>query len=379
MKSIATKILLFVCVVCIVLGGGVAIYAADTTPKIAITLDNTKKNAKIKLENVGIMIYSAQITLKVSDLTADYTLTPENQNAYSKVRKDTENNTLVLYIDSTELMDGSKEISLATLVSDKEMSISNRAELILIDRSMVSAPYNNVVVNVSAESSNTNNPSRNPGGASSGNHGGITGVVTVPVTPPSSTQGTIGGFTDVADNHWAKGSIAYVTVKGLFNGMTETTFAPDTEMTRAMYVVVLSRFGTKIDAKWQIPCDSPKQFDDIAAGEWYADAVAWAGGTGLVNGMGNNMFEPARPITREQLAVMTVNFAKLCGAELPSNVEAVTFSDNDKIQSYAADAVRAAQQAGLINGRTDGTFAPQDTATRAEVAAILHRFVTLVK
>ena len=62
MKSIATKILLFVCVVCIVLGGGVAIYAADTTPKIAITLDNTKKNAKIKLENVGIMIYSAQIT-----------------------------------------------------------------------------------------------------------------------------------------------------------------------------------------------------------------------------------------------------------------------------------------------------------------------------
>ncbi len=378
MKSIATKIVSFVCVICIVLGCGVAIYAADTTPKIAITLDNTKKNATIKLENVGIMIYSAQITLKVSDLTADYTLAPENRNAYSKVRKDTENNTLVLYIDSTELMDGSKEISLATLQADREMSISNRADLILIDRSMVSAPYNNVVVNVSAESSNTNNPSR-PGGNTSSDNRGTTGVVTVPVTPPSTAPDTIGGFTDVADNHWAKGSIAYVTVKGLFNGMTETTFAPDTEMTRAMYVVVLSRFGTKIDAKWQIPCDSPKQFDDIAAGEWYADAVAWAGGAGLVNGMGNNMFEPARPITREQLAVMTVNFARLCGAQLPSNVEAVTFADNDKIQSYAADAVRAAQQAGLINGRTDGTFAPQDTATRAEVAAILHRFVTLVK
>ncbi len=379
MKSIATKILLFVCVICIVLTSGVVIHAADTTPKISIALDNTKKNAKIKLENVGIMIYSAQITLKISDLTADYTLTPENRNAYSKVRKDTENNTLVLYVDSTELMDGSKEISLATLGADKEMSISNRAELILIDRSMISTSYNNVVVSVSNESNNTTNPPRNPGGTTTGNHGGTTGIVTVPITTPSPAPGTIGGFTDVADNHWAKGSIAYVTVKGLFNGMTDTTFAPDTEMTRAMYVVVLSRFGTKIDAKWQIPCDSPKQFDDIAAGEWYSDAVAWAGGTGLVNGMGNNMFEPSRPITREQLAVMTVNFARLCGAQLPSNVEAVTFADSGSIQDWAVDAVRVAQQAGLINGRTDGTFAPQDTATRAEVAAILHRFVTLVK
>lgn len=374
MKSIATKIVLFVCVICIVLTGGVTIYAADTQPKVSITLDNAKKNAQIKLQDVGIMIYSAQITLSVDDAAANYTVTAQNNGAYSTVKTNAENKEIVLYIDSTELMDGSKEVNLATLKSDTAMNIGRRAKLILIDRSMRSVSYDNVVVSIGNESNNQG-PGRNPGGTTSSdrNQNGTSSGITIPTTPAKPK------FTDIENGYWAADSIAYVTEKGLFTGVTDTTFAPSAEMTRAMYVVVLNRFGTKVDTKWQIPCTTPKKFSDIPDGEWYSEAVAWAGGTGLVNGMGENMFDPYRAITREQIAVMTVNFARLCGVTLPNNVAAIEFTDAAGIHDWASDAVRIAQQAGLINGRTDGSFSPQDTATRGEVAAILHRFVELVK
>lgn len=380
MKHITSKIVSLICVICMVLTCGIGVYAAGDTPEISITLNDTQRAAEIRIDNVKAMIYSAQITLNVDNESAEYTLTAKKSNTYSTLRQ--EGKSVILYIDSTDLMDGSKGIDIASLQSDRTLNIGSKADLILVDRSMNSKSYSNVNVKFNRSSDDSQDSSSNSGSSESGSKGGTgTGIIGGTLNPggliqtPQTSQNR---FEDVANDYWAKDSILYVTGRGLFEGTSATTFEPSIPMTRAMYVAVLNRFGTKINSTWAVPCDSPMKFNDIPDGEWYSDAVAWAGGTGLVNGIGENLFGPYISITREQIAVMTVNFAKLCGKELPEKEAAVDFADMNSINDWALDAVRTAQKAGLIYGRDNGDFAPQDTATRAEVAAILHRFVQSV-
>lgn len=378
MKNIALRIISVICAVCVIFANAAAL-AADNTPEILIKMDKTEKAADISIKNVGLTVYSFQIALEIND--ADFNLECADDKMYGTTTA--ENGKLVLYIDSTEMLNGKKEIKLAKLTSDKKMTIGSAADLILIDYSMKPIEYKDIKVTVSQQSSSSGGSGGGGGGSGSGGGGNIAGGITEPpvqTAPPAPTTSPdkVDTFADVDDSHWAKASIDYVTSKGLFFGMSDDTFEPSSEMTRAMYVTVLSRFGDRIDAKWHIDCDNPMKFDDIPDGDWYSDAVAWAGGTGLVNGIGDNLFEPHTPITREQMAVMTVNFAKLCGVEMPSSVEETAFADEENIQYWAVDAVHAAQRAGIISGRDDNIFAPQDTATRAEVAAIMHRFAEIL-
>lgn len=379
MKNISLRIISVICAVFVIFASAAAL-AADNTPEILVKTDKTGKSADISIKNVGMTVYSFQITLETND--ADFNLECADDKMYGTTTA--ENGKLVLYIDSTEMLNGKKEIKLAKLTSDKKMTIGSAADLILIDYSMKPIEYKDIKVTVSQQSSNSGGGGGSGSGGSSGSGGG--GNTAGGIAPPAQTApptqitipDTVNVFADVDDSHWAKASIDYVTSKGLFFGMSDDTFEPSSEMTRAMYVTVLSRFGERIDSKWQIECDNPMKFDDIPDGDWYSDAVAWAGGTGLVNGMGENLFEPHSPITREQMAVMAVNFAKLCGVEMPSNVEERAFADEENIQYWAVDAVHTAQRAGIISGRDDNIFAPQDTATRAEVAAIMHRFAEIL-
>lgn len=378
MKNTAFKIISVICLVCVMFANAAALAAANT-PEILIKMDKTEKTADISIKNVGLTVYSFQIALEIND--ADFNLECAGDKMYGTTTA--ENGKLVLYIDSTEMLNGKKEIKLAKLTSDKKMTIGSAADLILIDYSMKPIEYKDIKVTVSQQSSSSGGSGGGGGGSGSGGGGNIAGGITEPpvqTAPPAPTTSPdkVNTFADVDDSHWAKASIDYVTSKGLFFGMSDDTFEPSSEMTRAMYVTVLSRFGDRIDAKWHIDCDNPMKFDDIPDGDWYSDAVAWAGGTGLVNGIGDNFFEPHTPITREQMAVMTVNFAKLCGVEMPSSVEEAAFADEENIQYWAVDAVHAAQRAGIISGRDDNIFAPQDTATRAEVAAIMHRFAEIL-
>lgn len=378
MKNIALRIISVICAVCVIFANAAAL-AADNTPEILIKMDKTEKAADISIKNVGLTVYSFQIALEIND--ADFNLECAGDKMYGTTTA--ENGKLVLYIDSTEMLNGKKEIKLAKLTSDKKMTIGSAADLILIDYSMKPIEYKDIKVTVSQQSSSSGGSGGGGGGSGSGGGGNIAGGITEPpvqTAPPAPTTSPdkVDTFADVDDSHWAKASIDYVTSKGLFFGMSDDTFEPSSEMTRAMYVTVLSRFGDRIDAKWHIDCDNPMKFDDIPDGDWYSDAVAWAGGTGLVNGIGDNLFEPHTPITREQMAVMTVSFAKLCGVEMPSSVEETAFADEENIQYWAVDAVHAAQRAGIISGRDDNIFAPQDTATRAEVAAIMHRFAEIL-
>lgn len=332
-------------------------------------MDREKTSASIKLEQLDRQIYSAQITLQIDNENAAFTVKPANSKAYSTVRTEKQNGkpVVVIYVDSTSVMEGNSAINLATLKANRPFQITGRtAEAILVDRDMRSSTYSDAKVSVSS-----------PTIISSGNTGNGQSVV---VTDKNNTsQPAKKHFADVPDSHWAKQSIAYVTEKELFAGMSDTTFEPGTEMTRAMFVTVLNRFGLKVNAKYQIPCSTPMAFSDVASGKWYSDAVAWAGGIGLVNGIGDNRFAPDQAITREQIAVMTVNFAALCGASLPANLEAVEFGDAAEIAKWAVEAVQVMQRSGLIQGKEDGTFDPKRTATRAEVAAILHRFAETVK
>ena len=179
-------------------------------------------------------------------------------------------------------------------------------------------------------------------------------------------------FTDIT-GHWAADNILFVASRGLLSGTSDTTFSPNTGMTRGMFVTALGRLAG-------INPDSYKtgKFTDVKADAYYAPYVNWAAQTGIVEGVTATTFAPDTNINREQMAVIMANYAKKLGYTVPKTLEAVTFVDNASISSWAKDAVRAMQQAGILAGKTNNRFDPAGTATRAEVATVLRRFVEIV-
>ena len=179
-------------------------------------------------------------------------------------------------------------------------------------------------------------------------------------------------FTDI-HNHWAADNILFAASRGLLSGTSDTTFSPGTGMTRGMFVTALGRLAG-------INPDSYKtgKFTDVKANAYYASYVNWAAQTGIVGGVTATTFAPDTNINREQMAVIMANYAKKLGYDLPKTLQAVTFADNAQISSWAKDAVKAMQQAGILAGKANNRFDPKGTATRAEVATVLRRFVEIV-
>lgn len=179
-------------------------------------------------------------------------------------------------------------------------------------------------------------------------------------------------FTDIT-GHWAADNILFVASRGLLSGTSDTTFSPNTGMTRGMFVTALGRLAG-------INPDSYKtgKFTDVKADAYYAPYVNWAAQTGIVTGVTAITFAPDTNINREQMAVIMANYAKKLGYDLPKTLQAVTFADNAQISSWAKDAVKAMQQAGILAGKANNRFDPKGTATRAEVATVLRRFVEIV-
>nr|WP_144365839.1 S-layer homology domain-containing protein [Lacrimispora amygdalina] len=179
-------------------------------------------------------------------------------------------------------------------------------------------------------------------------------------------------FTDIT-GHWAADNILFVASRGLLFGTSDTTFSPNTGMTRGMFVTALGRLAG-------INPDSYKtgKFTDVKADAYYAPYVNWAAQTGIVEGVTAITFAPDTNINREQMAVIMANYAKKLGYDLPKTLQAVTFADNAQISSWAKDAVKAMQQAGILAGKANNRFDPKGTATRAEVATVLRRFVEIV-
>lgn len=178
-------------------------------------------------------------------------------------------------------------------------------------------------------------------------------------------------FTDAPLEEWYHEYVDFVFGRGYMNGMSETTFAPDAVMSRAMLVTVLWRYAGK-------PAGAGAGFRDVPEGQWYTDAVAWAASAGVVNGVGEGRFDPNGAVTRAQLATILHRYAKSGG--LPANASAaLDFPDRAAVQSWALDAMRWAVAEGLVGGsrHADGLdyLDPQSAATRAQVAKLLTLFI----
>ena len=181
-------------------------------------------------------------------------------------------------------------------------------------------------------------------------------------------------FTDVNPEDWFFSDVKYVYQSELFSGTSSTEFSPNMPMTRGMAVTVLGRLAGIDVADY-----SGSSFSDVEADVYYAPYVKWAAELGVVRGVGDNKFAPNANISRQDLAVILNNYAKIMGLTLPNSIEPIVFNDTADISAYSKESVAAMQMAGIISGKPGNVFDPKGNATRAEVAAMLHRFCEAVK
>ncbi len=176
-------------------------------------------------------------------------------------------------------------------------------------------------------------------------------------------------FTDVPKTAWCRSDVEYVWQHGIMKGISATKFGPDTKMTRAMFVTVLYRMeGSPSVEGMQIPA-----FTDIGA-KWCYDAIIWAYNAGVTLGKTATTFAPNDSITRAEIVTMVYRYS---GSPTVSGVP--NFTDAASVGAWARDAIIWATSVGVVNGYTDGSFGPNKTALRSEMAAMLHRYMEFVK
>ena len=205
--------------------------------------------------------------------------------------------------------------------------------------------------------------------------------VTVSVTfkPASATDGVAydqcsGGsgcpiwpFTDASTTAWYHDGVHYCLENGMMLGKNSTIFAPNGTVTRGQIVAILWRLDGK-------PMAGTDSYSDVPAGQYYAQAVAWASANGVVTGYSDGTFRPDMPITREQMAAILWRYAKYKSVNVSGQADLSRFTDRGQVASYAAQAMAWANANGLINGMTATTLVPRGDATRAQAASILQRF-----
>ena len=176
-------------------------------------------------------------------------------------------------------------------------------------------------------------------------------------------------FTDVSEKDWFYGDVMFVYENGLMLGTSKTLFSPHGTATRGMMATILWRMGGSPVPKGK------NSFTDVEAGKWYADAITWTAENRIFAGYGKDKFGPDDPITREQLAAIFYRYADYKGYDLTVKGNLDKFKDADKITDYAKTAMQWAVGSGLVKGKSGNLLDPQGTATRAEIAAMLHRFI----
>ncbi len=174
-------------------------------------------------------------------------------------------------------------------------------------------------------------------------------------------------FTDVSRGSWFYDAVRYVYQEGLMTGSSAVRFDPDGTTTRAQIVTILYRLEGE-------PGAGRAKFSDVADGQWYASAIAWANANGIVNGYSDGRFGPNDRITREQLAAILYNYAQFKGYNVSGQANISAFRDAGQVSAYALTAVRWANRAGLLSGTSAATLSPRGTASRAQVATLLMRF-----
>ncbi len=195
------------------------------------------------------------------------------------------------------------------------------------------------------------------------------GTPSAPVTPAKPAAPVGLPFADVSGSDWFYNDVRYVYEKGIMDGMGIDRFSPNAPLTRAMIVTILYRMAGSPSVS------GSSDFTDVAAGKWFAKAVAWAAANGIVNGYGSGLFGPNDPVTREQLAAILYRYAVYGGMTAVTLEENLGgFADTAQLSAYAIQAMNWAVGQGLING-SGSNLVPKAQATRAQVAAIIHRYL----
>ena len=176
-------------------------------------------------------------------------------------------------------------------------------------------------------------------------------------------------FTDISEKDWFYGDVMFVYENGLMLGTSKTLFSPHGTAMRGMMATILWRMEGSPVPKGK------NSFTDVEAGKWYADAITWTTENGIFAGYGKDKFCPDDPITREQLAAIFYRYADYKGYDLTVKGDLDKFKDADKITDYAKTAMQWAVGSSLVKGKSGNLLDPQGTATRAEIAAMLHRFI----
>ncbi len=180
-------------------------------------------------------------------------------------------------------------------------------------------------------------------------------------------------FNDVPDTHWGADEVLFTGVREMFEGIGGNRFDPTGTMSRAMFVTVLGRLAG-IDTE----AYDRKVFDDVDPGKWYGAYVAWAAENGIVNGVGNNRFDPDAPVTREQICTMLIRYLDAFGFALPEGGAQTAFPDEGQIGAWALESVRRFQSLNIVEGNEHGFFLPKRNASRAEAAAIYARLIITI-
>lgn len=382
---------------------GAMLSANILAAELTLSFNKQGTTAAVLLQDVGTDRYAAQVTLAMRDTGA--VQFQGKADSYA-VTIDSAAGTVTLYAASRSpltVTDGALDLGTLTVTSEDQVTKVPKATV--LDRSLNGVTYEDVALTIThSTEEETTSTNRTPSVAVNGTGGKVKASSdgSVTITPdagyriarilvngkevavadrltglkstdrvvvtfekiPTSTP----SFTDVQPTDWYADAVNYAVSNGLFLGISETEFGPNVSMSRAMLVTVLYRMSGQT-------VQTTADFADVPADAWYAQAVAWAGANGIVQGVSDSRFAPNTPVTREQMATILHRYAKHMGVTGTENTVSLDgFQDASSVSSYAVSAMGWAVEQGLISGVGDQTLAPGGSATRAQVAAILQRF-----
>lgn len=372
--------------------------------EIALSFDKAGTTAAVQVQDVGSDRYAAEITLP---LTSTQGVQFRGKADTYAITIDSAKGTVTLYAASRTpltVTNGALDLGVLTVAAGTEVKGTGTA--VVLDRSLNRYTYSQAEITVSHTDNDTDNSTttdRTPSVSVNGTGGKVQAAKdgTVTITPDAgyriskilvngrevavSTRltglkstdkvvvtfekvETTVSFTDVRPTDWYASAVTFAVERGLFQGTSATTFSPNVEMSRAMLVTVLYRLSGAT-------ANGTSVFTDVSADAWYAAAVAWAHETGVVQGVSATEFAPSRAVTREQMATILYRYAEAQAGSGAADALA-SFTDAAAVSSYAAPAMGWAVEQGLLSGVGSNTLAPRGVATRAQVAAILQRFLT---
>lgn len=359
------------------------VYAADAK----VNIDVNNNNANITVNSLDSNVHSLQLDITVENGGGNVDFEPAQKFNY--VKKIQKGNTISILIDNGDSLTENGNLNVGTLKFDSKPTLSEnvKLEVVNLDKNLQGQ---NSDIKANVKKDNTESNSSSGGGSSSSGSGANIGSsnnntennnenTNKQENKPSSnidinTMYPIvrqSNFSDTA-SHWANEPIKYLADRGIINGMNDTTFAPNNNITRAEFITLLAKMDN-ID----INKHKAENFTDVASDAWFNPYVDWAAKNGITSGITADKFAPNDNITREQMAVMIERFANYKNFSLNNNKEKIDFTDNSNISSYAASSVAKVQQAGIINGRPDGSFAPKANATRGESAQMIYTMLNI--